>query len=98
VDVAPAAIPCPVIWDINVVDSEIPDAPPDPDFDKYFASSGFDRVQHLKKVDEFESDAADMYFDTINNVIDPHVMSLFDPHIPDSAPYDDMGVYSITRS
>jgi hypothetical protein len=31
----------PVVWDIRVVNSDVPDAPSDPDSDKYFASSGF---------------------------------------------------------
>jgi hypothetical protein len=90
-DIALAAIPCPVIWEINVFESEIPNARHDPDFDKYFASCGFVCVQQLKEIDDYEPDADDMYFDGIDG-IDP-VMSMFEPHVPDSAPphYDDMG-------
>jgi hypothetical protein len=77
--------------DIHVFRSDVPDAHPDPDFDKYFASSGFSRVHQLEEVNAFVSDSDDMFFDGIDD-IDPRVMSMFDLHVPDSAPthYDDL--------
>jgi hypothetical protein len=38
----------PVVWDIRVVKSNVPDAPPDLDFRKYFALSSFSRVHQLE--------------------------------------------------
>jgi hypothetical protein len=38
------------VLDIHVSNSDVPDAPADPDFDKYFASFGFSRVRHLEEV------------------------------------------------
>jgi hypothetical protein len=61
-----------------------PYAPGDPDFDKYFAPSGFSGVHQLKEVDAATPDTDDMFFDGI----DPRVMSMFDLHVPDS---DDLG-------
>lgn len=46
---------------ILVVKSGVPDAPPDHDFDKYFASSGFSGVHQLEQVDVFVSDTDDMF-------------------------------------
>jgi hypothetical protein len=92
VDTASLTTHRPVVWDINVVNSDVPDALEDPDFDKYSGSSGFSRVQHLEEVNTGIPDTDDMFFDRIDG-IDPRVMSMFDLNIPDSAPahYDDLG-------
>jgi hypothetical protein len=81
-----------VVWDIHVVNSDVPHALEDPDLDKCFASSGFSRVQQLEEVSTRIPDTDDTFFDSIDG-IDPSVMSMFDLHIPYSAPayYDDLG-------
>jgi hypothetical protein len=93
----------PVLWDIHVVNSDVPDALEDLDFDKYFAPSGFSHVQHLEEVHkELEEvntgipDTGDMFFDGIDG-IDPRVISVFDLNIPDSAPahYNDLGALDL---
>lgn len=80
-------------WDICVVKSAVTGAPPDPDFDKYFASSGFFRVHQREEIDAFVPDTNDMFFDGI----DPLGMSMLDLHIPDSTPTITM-VWVIARS
>jgi hypothetical protein len=72
VDTASITTHRPVVWDIHVVNSDVPDAPVDPHFGKYFASSGFSRVHQLKEVDAATPDTDDMLFDGI----DPRVMSM----------------------
>jgi hypothetical protein len=47
-DTAPMTTYRPVVWDIRVVKSNVPNAPPDPDFRKYFAFSGSSRVHQLE--------------------------------------------------
>ena len=58
---------------------------PDPDFDKYFASSDFSRVHQREEIDTFVYDTNDMFFDGIDGT-DPRVMSIFDLQVPDSDP------------
>ncbi len=53
-DTAPVTTHLPVVWDIRVVKSNVPDAPPDLDFRKDFALSSFSRV-HDNKLREFAS-------------------------------------------
>ena len=87
---------------IQVVNRNVPAAPADPDFDNYFAPSGFCRVQQLEEVDAATPDTNqyrrlhpiptntdDVFF----GGIDPRVMSMFDLHVPNSAParYDGLG-------
>jgi hypothetical protein len=92
-DTASVTTHYPIFWYIRVVTSDIPDAPPDPDFAKYFVSSSISRVHQLEEVDAFDTD--DMIFDGIDGIdgIDPRVMTTFDHHVPGSAPihYDDLG-------
>jgi hypothetical protein len=82
-----------IVWVIRVDKSDVPDAPLDPDFDKYFTSSRFSRVQQLKEDDAFISDTDNMFFDGIHG-IDPRMKSTFDLHVPDSTPtkYDHSSV------
>jgi hypothetical protein len=47
-DTTPVTTHRPVVWDIRVVKSNVPDAPPDLDFRKYFALSSFSRVHQLE--------------------------------------------------
>ena len=51
----------PIVWDIRVIKSGVPDASPGSDFDKYFASSGFSRVYQLEEVDAAISDTDVIY-------------------------------------
>jgi hypothetical protein len=47
-DTAPVTTHRPVVWDIRVVKSNVPDAPPELDFRKDFALSSFSRVHQLE--------------------------------------------------
>jgi hypothetical protein len=69
-----------VVWDIHVVNSDVPDAPADPDSDQYSASYSFSRVQQPDEVEvaRYRRHAFDG--------IDPRVMSVYDLHVLDSAP------------
>jgi hypothetical protein len=92
VDTASLTTHRPVVCDIHVVNSDVPDAPEDPIFNEDFTSFGFSRVQQLEEVSTGIPDTDDMLFDGIDG-IDPRVMSMFHLNIPDSAPahYDDLG-------
>jgi hypothetical protein len=72
--------------------TDVPDAPPGPDSDEYFASSGLSLVHHLEEVDAAISDTDDMIFEGIDGT-DPRAMSMFDLNVPDSAKthYDNLG-------
>jgi hypothetical protein len=74
----------PILLDIRVVKSDVPDAPPDPDFDKSFTSSGFFCVQQPEEVDAFVLDTDDMFLHGMHG-IQPRVMPTFDLHVPVSA-------------
>jgi hypothetical protein len=58
-DTAPVTAHRPIVWDIRVVKSNVPDAPPDLDFRKYFALSSFSRVHQLEYA--FVPDIYDMF-------------------------------------
>jgi hypothetical protein len=49
-----------VVWDIHVVNSDVPDAPADPDSDQYSASYSFSRVQQPDEVEVATPDTDDM--------------------------------------
>jgi hypothetical protein len=88
VDTASTTTHSPIVWDIRVVKSDVPNAPPHPVFDKYFASSGSSCVHQLVDVNAFVSDTDNKFIDGS----DPHKMFMFD-HYPDSTPtrHDDLG-------
>jgi hypothetical protein len=67
VDTASLTAHRPVVWDLRVVNSDVPNALEDPDFVKYSAPSGFFRVQQLKKVNTGVHDTDDM-FSTVSTV------------------------------
>jgi hypothetical protein len=58
-DTAPVTAHRPVVWDIRTVKSNVPDAPPDLDFRKYFALSSFSRVHPMEYA--FTPDIYDMF-------------------------------------
>ena len=89
----PRLLAAPFVWDILTVKSDIPNTPPDPIFDPYFALSGISYVHQLEEVDAFKSDTDNTFIDGIC----PNVMFMFDLHVPDSAPthHDDLGDHQV---
>jgi hypothetical protein len=57
------------------------------------ASSGISCVHQLEEVDTFKFDTDNTFIDGI----DPHMISMFDLHVPDSAPthHDDLGDHRV---
>jgi hypothetical protein len=76
---------------IRVIRTDVRDAPPDLGSDQYFALSRLSGVHQVEEVYVLVYDTAAMLFGGIA-VIDPRVMSMFDPHAPNSAlsRYDDL--------
>jgi hypothetical protein len=60
--------------DIHVVNRDLPDALEDPNFDNFFASSGFSRAQQLEEVNAGIPDTDNMFLDGIDG-IDPRVIA-----------------------